>query len=178
MGPTKAHRLQSMLNLMEIKDKVVAPQGSALSHRGKLRGLKVRETDRGEIPPLIREPGQCLDDPDQAIAQQAQRFAHEDQVGVIGDKAARRTQMDDVLGRGTSFAISTDVRHDIMTELLFESLGAREVDVIDMGTQFCQLSLGNAWCDAVVLGKAQLVLSFSEGHPEPAPAAEFALGPP
>ena len=59
-------------------------------------------------------------------------LADQDQVGVVGDVAARRAEVDDLPGRRGDVAVGVDVGHDVVAEPLLVGPGGVEVDVVDL----------------------------------------------
>ena len=68
-------------------------------------------------------------------------FAHQDQVGVVGDVAARGAQVNDRPGSGAQVAVGVHVGHHVVPQLLLVSGGGGEIDVVDVGRQFGDLLL-------------------------------------
>src|SRR5579871_4917540 len=90
-----------VLDLGQIEEKVLNPQAGAFADGGQLSGLKVRKSERRLSSPLARERRQFGDNAYQSMPQKIERFAHQDQVGVVGDVTTCRAQMDDVAGAGS-----------------------------------------------------------------------------
>src|SRR5438105_3239830 len=94
----KPEGLKTVLDLVQVEDEVVTPEAGPFPHSHELGRLKVRETQRRQIAPLVGEAPQSVDDADQTIAKQTETIPHEQEIGVVGDVAAGRTQMNDVSG--------------------------------------------------------------------------------
>ena len=73
--------------------------------------------------------------------------------------------MEDVAGAGTGFAIGVNVCHHVMAELALQHLGSTKVDIIDVGTQICQLRRANPRRHAIVRQQAELILCLCQGQP-------------
>ena len=58
-----------------------------------------------------------------------ERLAHEQRVGVVGDVAGRRAEVDHAARRGRGVAVGVDVRHHVVAEALLVARGRLEVDV-------------------------------------------------
>ena len=65
-------------------------------------GWKWVKPSVGQVALAGGEAGQGVDDADQPVAQQAKPFAHQHQVGVVGDVAAGGAEVDDVAGGGAA----------------------------------------------------------------------------
>ena len=76
--------------------------------------------------------------------------------------------MDDPLGFGTLLAVGIDVRHDVVTDLFFTRRGDVVIDIVGMGAQFLELTVGNR--------EAELLLRLGERDPQPPPGPEFVVG--
>ena len=102
LGAAETERLQAVLDFVEVEDEVVAPETGALADGGQLRRLEVGEAERGQVAPAGGEPRQGVDDADEAVAQHPQPFAHQYQVGIVGDVAAGGAEVEDVAGAGAA----------------------------------------------------------------------------
>ena len=68
-----------------------------------------------------------------------QRFAHQNQIGIVGDIAARRSEMNNRPGLGTYVAIGVDVRHYVVSQLLLVARRDRKIDVINLRLELVEL---------------------------------------
>ena len=107
------------LDLLEVENQLVAPERSSLAYRDQLGRLKVGVAQAGQVLPLLGKGGQRVDRGDGLVADELERFAHQNQVGVVGDVAARGTQVDDRPSDRGRVAQGVDVRHDVVPEPLF-----------------------------------------------------------
>ena len=105
-----------MLDLAQVEDQLVAPERGALADRHELRRLEVGVAQAGQRLVRLGEPAQGVDRGGRLVADDLQRRADQDQVGVVGDVAARRAQVDDRPGRGRRVAVGVDVRHHVVAE--------------------------------------------------------------
>ena len=105
---------QPVFDFIEVKNKVITPQARPLANGRQLGRLEVRESECRQVAPAFGKACQCVDDANQAVAEQLQSRPHQDQIGVVGDVAAGGPKMNDVAGAGSSFGVGVDVRHDIM----------------------------------------------------------------
>jgi hypothetical protein len=91
---------QYVVQLLEIGLQILQPEGGALAHGHQLRGLKMRVAQAGHVGMYLSAKSQRLRMNGQQFAPEiAQRVAVEDEIGVVGDIAARRAQMDDARAR-------------------------------------------------------------------------------
>ena len=126
------------------------------------------EAEAGQVLPAVGEVGQGVDHADEPVADQSERLADQDQVGVVGDVAARRAEVDDRpgargrrrrrRGRGPSRRAGAASR----------ARGGLEVDVVDLGAQ------SSAIC-ASVIGRPESRLGLGQRDPEPPPGGELPL---
>ena len=98
------------------------------------------------------------------LAHQLQRVAQHQHVGVIGDVAAGRAQMDDARSLGALKPVCVHVGHDVVPALLFAAARVLVVDVRSVALQLLDLLLGDV--------EAKLTLALGERNPEPAPQPE------
>ena len=122
----------------------------------------------GQILVLQRELRQAAHDLDQLGADQLHRVAQHQDVGVVGDVAAGRAQVDDALGIGAHVAVGVHVGHHVVAHALLVAAGRVVVDVVDVRLQLVHLRLGD--------GQAQLHLGLRQRHPQLAPGGELAVG--
>ncbi len=116
------------------------------------------------------EVGQGGDDADQPVAQQLETFAHQDQIGVVGDVAAGGPQMDDPRRAGAGIAEGVDMGHHVVAQPALVRLGGGKVDAVDGRAQLGNLCRHDR--------QAEFGLGFGQRHPQPPPGAEFALRAP
>ena len=111
-------RGDAVLELVQIQHQVVGPQAGPLADGRRLGRLQVREAEAGQVAVLLRRtwPARRSRRP-AGRATQLQRLAHQDQVGVVGDVAARRAEVDDRPGRGADVAVGVDVGHHVVPQL-------------------------------------------------------------
>ena len=105
----------------------------------------MREAEAGQIAMLLGEAAQAIDRCRQPCGQHFKALAHEHQIGVVGDIAARRAKMNDAAGRGALIAVSVDVRHHIVPQPAFMGIGGGEIDVLNVLAQLVDLrgAIGN-----------------------------------
>jgi len=113
------------------------------------------EPERRQITILAGKPGQAPDHNHEPAAHQAQRFGHDDQVGIVSDITGRGAEVDDAGCLWTLTGINMDVRHDVVADLPLFPGGRLQVDVIEVIAQFCDLFGGD--------GQAQIAFCFSQG---------------
>ena len=144
----------------EIEHQVVAPQRRALADGRRLRRLQVRHSQAGKVAILLGEACENVDDLHKPAADEVDRFANLNEIGVVGDFARRRAEMDDAAGTGALIAIGVDVRHDVVTQLAFVFRRDGEIDLVDVRPQFLDLGFGDI--------EAEFVLRLSESDPDAA----------
>ena len=82
-----------------------------------------------------------VDDADEAVAQQRQPLAHQNQIGIVGDKAAGRAEMHYFAGFGADFAEGMDVGHHVMAKPPLVEIGAGKIHVVEMGRAFPEVGM-------------------------------------
>lgn len=102
--------------LLQIEQKVLEPERCALAHGRGLRGLKVRPGERRRVGLARGKFGKRVDHRKQFAADELQRCAHLQKVGVIVHIAARRAEMDDACGLRAGVAERADVRHHVVAQ--------------------------------------------------------------
>ena len=88
---------------------------------------------------LLGEIGQRDDHRRQPLGDHLQRFANQDQVGVIGDVATCRPEVDDRPRRGALVAVGVHVGHHVVPQLALVLLGGVEIDVVRVRPQLGDL---------------------------------------
>lgn len=156
-----------MLDLGQVEHQVVAPQCCSLANGRRLSRLQVSEAETRQLAILRRELRQLVDDCDELRLHKLQRLTHQDQVGVVGDVATRRAEMNDSASRRAAIAVGVDVSHHIVPQFLFVLCGESEVDVVSGRFEFRNLSFGNL--------DAQFPLGLGECDPQPPPRRVLAL---
>ena len=73
------------------------------------------------------------------------RFAHQNQIRVVADITACRTQMDDTCCLRTLFAICIHMTHNVMTHELLTLSCHIVVDILYMAFQFFDLLVCDTW---------------------------------
>ena len=121
----------------------------------------------GHILIFPGKPRQVGDDVYKLFPHQLEPFPHQDDVGVVPDKAAGGPQVDDALGPGTLEAVGVNVAHHVVAAFLFPGGGILVVDVLPVGLQLLNLLLGD--------GKALLLFRLGQGDPQLAPGAELVV---
>ncbi len=110
----------------------MAPESGPFSHRDKLSGLEMGVAETGQVLPSDGEDGQRVDRLDEQIAHQAQGLAGQDQVGVVGNIATGRPQMDDRAGQRSGVSQGMDMGHHVVSESLLVPASRLEIDRIDL----------------------------------------------
>lgn len=98
---------------------------------------------RRHILIFIRKTGEQRDYIDQLAPDNAQSLAHYNDIRIISDIAARRTEMDDPLCTRALYAVGVNMAHHIMTHLFFARLGYIIIDILCMRLQFGNLRVCN-----------------------------------
>ena len=131
LDPQELQLGEPLLDLAQVEDQLVAPERRALADRHELRRLEVGVAQAGQRLVPLGEPCQGVDRGGRLVADDLQRRADQDQVGVVGDVAARGAQVDDRPGHGRGVAQGVDVRHHVVAEPPLVPRGGVEVDRVD-----------------------------------------------
>ena len=75
--------------------------------------------------------------------QQLEPFAHQDEVGVVGDVRARRAEVDEGARRRGLLAQVVDVRHHVVADPLLVLRDTLEIGVVQMRAQLRERALGD-----------------------------------
>lgn len=110
---------------------------------------------------LEREPPERLEEGSQLRRDELEPVAHQDEIRVVGDVAARGAEVDDRFGRGALLAVVGDVGHDVVAEVVLDRRDALEIDVVAAAAHLRD-RLGRD-------GKPRLGLALGQGDPEVAP---------
>ena len=151
----------AVVEVREVEHEVLHPQRSALADSCRLRRLEVGVAERRFCSPLSRKRRQCTQHPQQPPAKQAKAAAHENQVGVVGDEGARRTEVNELVRRGRDVAKGVHVGHDVMSKAPLVHGNALKVDVVEVGAHLVKRRIRNV--------HAELLLCLGQRQPEPAP---------
>ena len=153
------------IELIEVKEQVVDPQTRPLAHGRGLGGLEVGVGQRRQRGVFFRKVRQRGDRVQQQAADEAQRLAHAEDIGVVPHIAARRAEMDDAPRLRAGLAVGQHVRHHVVAHLVLVARGGVIVDVADMRAQLTQLLVRDR--------QPQRLLALRQRDPEPAPGGEL-----
>ena len=77
------------------------------------------------------------------FAKLVQALAHQDQVGVVGDVARSRPEVNDVLAAGGDIAERVNVGHHVVPEAFLVFGSTLKVDVVEVRAKFRELCRGD-----------------------------------
>ena len=157
-----------MVELLKIAEKILHPESRALADGHRLCGLIVRVAEGRHGGVFARERGEICQHAQKLATQIAQTVAVENEIGVVGDVAARRAEVDDAGGGRRGLAVGVDVRHHIVAHLALALLGHGVVNVGDVRFQLRDLPGGD--------GQSQLVLRAGKRAPQPPPCLKAHIG--
>ena len=162
------HVLQHEVQLLQVGQQVLHPEGGPLAHRHQLGGLIVGVAQGGRGLVGVGELGEVGQHGDELAPEIPQALPVNDEVGVVGDVAAGGAQVNDAGGGGSRFAVGVHMGHDVVADFLFPRRGHLVVNVGDVGLQLRHLLAGD--------GEPQVVLRPGQGHPQPAPGLDAHIG--
>mmetsp|Transcript_28981 Transcript_28981/g.61717 ORF Transcript_28981/g.61717 Transcript_28981/m.61717 type:complete len:331 (-) Transcript_28981:270-1262(-) len=135
--------LQLVRHPLVIQQQILHPERAPLAHRGELRRLIVRESQRRHILVLEREFLEDGERLDELLAYQLERFLELDDVRVVPDVAGGGAQVNDGHGLGRHVSEGVDVSHDVVAEFGFEFGSLVEVDGVEIVLHLLELFVGN-----------------------------------
>ena len=153
--------------LLQVKQKILQPERRALADGCWLRGLEVRPGERRRVGLARGKFGKRVNDRKQLAADELERCAHLQKVGVVIHIAARCAEMDDARGLRAGIAERTDVRHHVVAQAVLIFGGTVKIDIVEMRAHFLQLLIRN--------GQPQLLLTLGEREPETAERGKLPL---
>ena len=159
---------KDMFDFAERQIEFLHPESRSLSHCRGLRGLEVGKAQRRKTLVGVRELGKLCQNIDQFPAYQAERFAHDDHIGIISHVAACRAEMDDALRLGALQSICIDMAHNVVADDLLTRLRFRIVDIIGVFLELRDLLIRDR--------KSQLLLCLCQRDPQFSPRSELHVG--
>ncbi|CAN4040660.1 putative conserved protein YegL, contains vWA domain of TerY type, partial [Dysosmobacter welbionis] len=158
------HVVQDEVQLLQVGEQVLHPEGGPLAHRHQLGGLIVGIAQGGGGLVLLCKFTEVRHHSQQLSPEIPQALPVDDEIRVVGDIAAGGPQVDDPRSGGGRLAVGVDVGHHVVTDLLLPRRSRLIVDVGDVGLQLRHLLRGD--------GQAQIVLCPGQGHPQTPPGLE------
>ena len=152
------------IQFFQIAHEILHPEGGPLADRHQLRGLIVGIAQCGHGAVFHGERGQIFDDRQQFPPEKPQGLPVENQIGVVGDIAACRAQMENPGGGRRGLAVGVDVRHYVMADFPLPARRQIKVNVVDLRFQFGDLFRRD--------GQAEIVFGAGQFHPEPPPGPD------
>ena len=160
-----AHALQ----LSEVGEQVLAVLGESVAHCGGFGGLDVGEGDSGRVGFVCDSCRQCGQRALQPFDDLVEARTQAQGVHVVEYIHRRGAEMDDRAANGALLGIGADLRHEVVTDLFLDLLGAFNVDVVLARAQIGHLH----GCD-----QPGLVLSLCQRDPDAAHESTlFGLAP-
>ena len=156
--------LDPVTHLLHVEGEVLHPQGGALSDRGELGRLEVSVRQAGKSGVAGGKSLQRMQHGNQAPQQQTQTVTHDDQVGVVGNKRAGGTQVEERPSRRRLVAKGVDVSHDVVPEPALVAGGRGQIGIVQVGAHLRDRRLGYI--------QPQLPLALGQGQPKPAPEGD------
>ena len=152
---------QRILQLLQIEQQILQPEGRALADGRQLGRLVMRIGQRRHGGIAVGKVAEVPHGGLQLFFEVPQRLAVDDEICVVRDVAARRAQMDDALRAGRVEAVGVDVRHHVVADFLLPLRNSVIVDGADVRGQLVHLLLRDR--------QAERMLRPGQRHPEPAP---------
>ena len=159
LGPKQLHRIQHMIQILQIQAQLLQPQGRPLAHGRRLGRLKMGEGQCRLILVGFGKSCQLGHDIDQLLSYQPQGLCHDNNIGIVSHITGGRAQMNDALCQGTLQAVGIHMGHYIMTHLALPLLRRLVIDVLGMAFHLVDL------CD----GQSQILLCLRQGNPQSPP---------
>lgn len=89
---TEAEVVAGTLEVAEVPEQLLEPEGRTLTNGGKLSRLEVGEAEGGEVGVFLSEDGKARDDSRQLGEEEVETVAEEDEVRVVSDIARSGTE--------------------------------------------------------------------------------------
>ena len=159
----KRQCLQAVIDIREVEHEVLHPKRSALADGRQLSRLQVRVREGRFGSPPASKSGERTDHGHDSGAQQLKTASHEYEIGVVGDKGAGCTQVDERTCRWRCCTKSVYMRHHIVSEAAFECGYLSEVDIVQVRSHLPKGVIGNG--DA----RPDLALRFGQREPQAPP---------
>ena len=153
------------VELFQIKEQILRPKAGAFAGGRRLCRLEMRVGECRHIAIFFGEVGHGGDGIDQKGLDLQKRLAHDDDVRIVADVAARRAQMNDRARAGAGVAVGVNVAHDVVAQLRFIARRAFVVDIVHMRAKFVDLFLRH--------GKTEFMFRLGQSDPEPPPGGEL-----
>lgn len=94
LDATETEVVTSALEVAQVPEKLLDPEGGTLADGRQLGGLEVGETKGREVLVLLGEGGETSNDDGELGEEDVETITEEDQVGVVSDKARGGTEAD------------------------------------------------------------------------------------
>ena len=151
--------------LLDVQREVLHPERGPLAHGGELGRLEVGVGQAGHgRRAAAAKPLQRVEHGQQPAQHEAEAFADDQQVGVVGDEGAGGAEVEEGPGRGRLVAEGVDVGHHVVAEPPLVLGGRGQVGVVEMGAHLRQRRVRDV--------EPQLPLRLGQRQPEPAPEAD------
>ena len=153
-------------DLLEVRQEVERPERDPLADRRGLRGLVVGVGERRGRAVLARERPHPAKHGDESPLDDSERFAHDDQIRVVGDVGGGRAPVDDPARGRRGLAEDANVRHDVVAGALLFPRRRVEIDVGQVRAHLPDRLLRDR--------KAESPFLLGEPQPEESPRLELA----
>ena len=130
-----------MFEVLHIEAEILQPKTRALTHRGELRGLKMRKPERGKIFVFQRESLQFIDHVHEFRADDFQRVVDHDCLAVAIYEATRRAEVYDRFGTFRLLPERLYVRHYVVAHFFFVIFRHVVIDIVGVFFHFVDLRL-------------------------------------
>ncbi len=177
-APRNGQLVAPAFEFLQVEDEVEHHRDARLPTVVSCAGWKCVKPSVGSSFHFSAKSAERVDDRGERLAQLVQALAHQDQVGVVGDVAGGRAEVDDVAAAGGHVPERVDVGHHVVPQPLLVLGGAAQVDVVEVGAEFGELLRPDARRLPVVGGQAEFGFGLGEREPEPPPGAELPQRPP
>jgi hypothetical protein len=156
-----------LVQVRQVQGEVLDPERGALAERGRLGRLQVRQPEDRPRLPLEREGAESAQHVDELHAHEREPVAQDHEVGVVGDVAGGRAEVQDPARRPAALAPGVHVGHHVVAQLALEALGQLEVHVLEVRAQLGELGVRDR--------QAELLLALGQREPDAVPGDELLL---
>ena len=164
LHPAKPQVLGGALQRFEVHHQILQPQRAAFAHGGELGGLEVGVAQSRQRLLGLGEYREAIDRLGALQRKHAQTFAHQDQVGIVGDIARRGAEVNNRRRQRGNRAEGMHVGHHIVATPLLLFRGHRVIDVVEVRLHLRDLLGADR--------QPQAALSLGQLDPQPPPRPE------
>ena len=171
LGAQQLQAVHNILQVLQVHNELLSPQGSTLAHSSRLCRLKMGECQGRQILIFLCKLGKLGNHIDQFLLNQLQGLTHDDNIGVITNIAGSSTKMNDTGCFRAELAIGINMAHNVMANQLLPGLCHIIIDFIHMSLHLINLLLADY--RLAIFRKPQLHFCLSQSNPQFSPGGKL-----